>query len=281
MINPYCTVADFKAFITPPGQVLPVAIADDLFVEDVIERASRRLDNLMGMDRVFYPHIKAYYADIPNGRELWIDDDLLEVITFTNGDATSIASTEYLTRPYNQTPYFALVLKGSSTTTWELDTDGNHEKVLILTGIFGYRQDYTRRGWVSAGTLGAAQSSTTSLTFTMTAGHTLNGRGGQIVKIDNEILNVGATTSTTLTALYRGDNGSTAATHLNGATVYLWQFQDEITAITLEIARMMYKSRYGENVETNAITSAAGVIVTPRSLPVWAQEVISRYRKVV
>lgn len=280
MINPYCTVADFKAFITPPGQTLPVAIADDLFVEDVIVRASRRVDNLMGMGRVFYPYVKAYKADIPSGRELWIDEDLLEVITFTNGDLTSIASTEYLTRPYNQTPYYMLVLKGSTTVTWELDTNGNYEKVLTVTGIFGYRQDYAR-AWVSAGTLGAAMSSTSTLAFTMTAGHTLNSRGGQIVKVDNEIMNLSGSTSTTMTAIYRGDNGSTAATHLNGATVYLWEPQDEITALTLEVARMMYKSRFGENVESTATTTAAGVVVTPRSLPVWAQEVINRYRKVV
>jgi hypothetical protein len=280
MINPYCTVADFKAFITPPGQTLPVALADDLFIEDVIERASRRLDNLLGMGRVLYPYVKAYKADIPDGRELWIDEDLLEIISFTNGDATSIAGTEYLTRPYNRTPYYALVLKGSTTVTWELDSNGDYEKVITVTGIFGYHQDYAR-AWTVAGTLGAAQSSTTSLSFTLTAGHTLNGRGGQIIKIDNEILNVGATTATTMTALFRGDNGSTAATHLNGATVYVWNPQAEVTAITLEIARMMYKSRFGENVDSTAITSPAGVVVTPRSLPVWAQEVIARYRKVV
>jgi hypothetical protein len=84
-----------------------------------------------------------------------------------------------------------------------------------------------------------------------------------------------------ITVIKRGGNGSTAATHINGTSVYIWQQADDINALTLEIARIMYRSRYGENVETTAITTPAGVIVTPRSLPVWAQEIVAKYRRLV
>ena len=77
----------------------------------------------------------------------------------------------------------------------------------------------------------------------------------------------------------RGENGSTAAVHNDGTAVRGYNHHDDTQQVTLEIARMLYRSRYGENVETTAITTPAGVIVTPRSLPVWANEIINRYKR--
>jgi len=47
------------------------------------------------------------------------------------------------------------------------------------------------------------------------------------------------------------------------------------------VAKVMTGSRFGENVETTSTYTGAGVIVTPRSLPVWAQEVIRKYQRIV
>jgi hypothetical protein len=115
----------------------------------------------------------------------------------------------------------------------------------------------------------------------MTAGHTLDVHGGQIIKIDNEIINTASVTANTLTAIARGDNGSTAATHLILSTVYLWKPMKDISLLTLEIAKIMYRSRYGENVDVVSTYTPSGVIVTPRSLPVWAQELIRKYQRLV
>jgi hypothetical protein len=53
----------------------------------------------------------------------------------------------------------------------------------------------------------------------------------------------------------------------------------DIKALTLEIALIMYRARYGENVDVVSTYTPAGVIVTPRSLPVWAQEIIRTYQR--
>lgn len=274
--NGYCTLADYKAYITPAGQVLEYSTADDAVLEKLIVRASRRIDDLC--NRVFYPRIATLYFDVPDADDLWFGDDLLAVTTLTNGDTNTIASTEYKLLPANEYPKYALKLKQSSSYIWEEDSSGNTEQVISLLGYWGYHTDGPN-AWTLAGTLGAAWASATSLTATLTAGHTLESGGGQIIKIDNEIFNTSATTGTSLTVVKRGDNGSTAATHDNASVVYVWNYMLDISQLAMEITNIMNKSRFGENVETVSIATPAGVTITPRSLPAWAREVIDRYKR--
>jgi hypothetical protein len=94
-------------------------------------------------------------------------------------------------------------------------------------------------------------------------------------------MNTESTTATGLTVQARGDNGSTAATHVISSIVYVWQPPKDIKQLALEIAKIMYRSRYGENTETTATYTNSGVIVTPRALPVWAQEIVRNYLRIV
>lgn len=277
--NSYCTLAEFKKFINAPGQTLMVDTDDDYIIERLIETASRRLDDMCG--RKFYPTIETYTYDIPYDDTIWFGDDLLSVVTFTNGDATAIASTEYNLKPYNAYPKYCLALKDTSSTILTTDSNASSEGVLDLVAYFGYHEQFATRAWKSAGTIAAAWASTSTLTVTMTSGHTLDTSGGQIIKIDNEIMNVTSVVGNALIVQARGDNGSTAATHLILAPVYVWTPMKDISMITLEIAKVMYRSRYGENTDVTSTYTGAGVIVTPRSLPVWAQEIIRKYQRIV
>ncbi len=277
--NGYCTLADFKANLTPRGQSATADAVDDAFIEDTIERASRRLEALMG-SRLFYPRVETRHYDIPRDRTIWFDDDLLEIITFTNGDDTTIASTEYILKPANAYPKYCLEMRAISTVTFEMDSNSSDQQVIDVLAFWGFHEWYGTRAWKTGSTLNeGAGLNTTDLTFTVTSGTPF--AENQVIKIDNEIMIVSAKSTNDITVISRGDNGSTAATHDNGDTVYIWQYPEEITALALEIAKIMYKSRQGENVETTAITTAAGVIVTPRSLPAWAPEVIRKYGRMV
>lgn len=276
--NGYCLIDDFKNTLTAPGQDLVVDAADDRVIRNLIERASRRVDGLMGMGRVFYPYIQTRYYDIPKDGELWLENDLLAVITLTNGDATTISSADYYLLPNNQTPYYALTLTDVTSVVWSVTSSGGSMRALSLNGIWGYREDYSVRGWKLGSTLSEVGNlNATDLTFTLTSGASI--REGMIIKIENELMQVTAVSTNDVTVAARGDNGSTAATHANGTSVYYWTVQADIEELTLEIARIMYRARYGENVETTSITTPAGIITNPRSLPVWANEVIAKYRK--
>lgn len=277
--NAYCTLNEFKDYITSPQNELEASDRDDGVIERLIVSASRRIDDMC--NRRFYPRIETKSYDVPNGRALWLEDDLLEVITLTNGDDNTIASTEYIFNPKNEYPKYAIILTEATSTLWEEDSSFNTEQVIDLLAYWGYHDRYSLEAWGTAGTLGAAWNSATTLTATLTAGHTLDANGGQIIKIDNELFNTSNAEGTTLAVLARGDNGSTAATHDNASTIYVWQNMDDINQLALEITNMMYKSRFGENVETVSTLTSAGVVVTPRSVPIWAREIINRYKRVV
>ena len=66
------------------------------------------------------------------------DEDLLSITTFTNGDGTTIASTEYVFMPLNDNPKYGLKLLPSSTVTWECTTANDEEKALTILGSWGY-----------------------------------------------------------------------------------------------------------------------------------------------
>lgn len=133
--NGYCTLNEFKSY----QRVTTADATDDGVIEDLVEAASRYIDRYCV--RKFYTSTAtSRYFNIPDGRLLWLDADLLSIdaLGFVNGDGSTIASTEYTLLPYNETPYYAIRLKDSSSTTWETDSEGSAEKVLTITGTWGY-----------------------------------------------------------------------------------------------------------------------------------------------
>lgn len=68
--------------------------------------------------------------DPANSRRLFLDDDLLGVISLKNGDSaqTVIASTDYFLEPRNTSPKWSILLKADSDAGgWTFDTDGEIE----------------------------------------------------------------------------------------------------------------------------------------------------------
>lgn len=130
--NGYATLAEFKLW----ADISSTNTDDDSVIEDIIEAASRYIDAETA--RTFYARTETRYYSIPGGRQLDVDDDLLTITTLTNGDATTIAATEYNFIPKNVTPYRAIRLKDSSTDYWTFDSDGNSEYVISILGTWGY-----------------------------------------------------------------------------------------------------------------------------------------------
>lgn len=275
-VNTYATLAEYKAFVTARGQSVSTDANDDVVIDNLLEQASRYLDSKTS--RWFYPRIDTRYYSIPDSNRLDLDTDLLEVITFLNGDDTSIASTEYNALPRNYSPKYALELTDITSVGWESDSSGGVEYVLDLTGIWGFHDRYVD-GWTIAGTLGSAISDTTTKSFTMTAGHTC--AVGEILKVDNEILIPATVVTNTVTAIARGDNGSTAATHSNGATVYVWQPMEEARQACLELAMRAYKRRFGQSGGNTETITAAGIVLVPKDVPTLVNDFINVYKRLV
>jgi hypothetical protein len=275
--NLLATLSDFKAYSVARGQTVSTDTTDDGVITNLLEAASRYLDDKT--HRQFYPSIESDSYDIPENSEIWFDRDVLAIISLANGDGAAIAASEYILLPANLTPKYALRLKDVSSVSWESDADSSSEQVIDMVAWCGYREKFSQRGWQSVGTLGAAIADTTTLAFTMTAGHSVV--VGQILKIDNEIYNISTVATNTVTPAQRGDNGSTAATHLNGATVYKWMPQDGASQAVLEIANSAYQRRFGKSTGESATVTAAGVVLTPRDIPAMAEEFIRTHTRLV
>lgn len=275
-MNAYATLAEYKAFVTARGQTITTDAADDHVISDLLDAASRYLD--VATRHHFYPTVETHLFDIPDDNFISLDDDLLEVLTFTNGDSVVIASSNY-TLKSNKPPYWGIALKDVSTVAWATPASGSGELVISLNGIWGYHEQYTQRGWAQVGTLSVAITDTTTLAFSATTGHTITAE--MILKIDSEMYNVVTAGTNTVTPVKRGDNGSTAATHLISAPIYAWQPMEGAKMSCLEIANSAYKRRFGQSTGDSATITAAGVILTPREIPATAMGFINQCRSLV
>lgn len=270
-LNTYATLAEFKAW----KQITNVNITLDADVDRILESVSRHIDG--ETMRTFNPRIETRYYNTPEELELCLDDDMLAVISITNGDGSSLASTEYHLLPKNFYPKNEVKIKTTSAYRWEYDTDSGSEYVISVNGYWGYHERYALMGWKQVGTLGAAISDTTTASFTMNSGH--SAAIGKVYKIDNELFQTIGLSAAVFTVNQRGDMGSTAATHSNGATVYEWQVMSDVKVATLEIAHNVFARRFGESTQSATTVTAAGVVITPKDYGKTTLDTIKRLRK--
>jgi len=272
--NSYVTLTDFKNFIRSRGGSVKDDMTDDATIEDLLEAGSRYIDSKTV--RMFYPYIKTAYYDVPEDEELFFDDSVQEVITLTNGDNTSIAAASYNLIPLNMTPKYSLKIKGSVSVSWQADSAGETIGVITLVSLNGYHSRYSD-AWEAVTTL-AEDLDASETGIDVTSG--TNFVSGHIIRIGNEINIVDSKATNTLTVLKRGDNGSTAATHLTGDTVYIWRPMKDCEEALLEWTNSAYMRRYGQG-ESNNATTATEAVYAPPQIPVMMREFIGKYTVIV
>ena len=110
---------------------------DDAIIDAVINAVSRNIDAYCS-GRTFYARTETRLFDVPYGRELVLDDDLLTVTTLTNGDSTVLTTTDYYLWPRNVSPKHKIILKESSSYVWTFDSSGNTEGAISVVGTWGW-----------------------------------------------------------------------------------------------------------------------------------------------
>lgn len=132
----YCTLANLKAHAG-------ISSSDkDTVLDKCIVWAQADLDRMTG--RTFEcdsssestKYFDAY--DDVDDLTLYLGEDLCAITSITNGDGTTIASSDYITLPVNVTPYERIKLLGSSSKSWEVSTDGDSENAIIVVGYWTY-----------------------------------------------------------------------------------------------------------------------------------------------
>jgi hypothetical protein len=271
----YASVDLFKDYLA--GDTYADNWGDDVTViRTILESASRTIEAYVG-DRSFAPYISTREYDLGIGElrnrsELPRDshrilptdpvlgvvplDDWLTAIptTVTAYDATvrnsSTVLTEgltndYILEPYPQAPYHTLKLSDDTTNNLS-----QGQKTLTILGSWGW-QNEVLNGDTLNGSINA--TATTVIKTNADAGI----YPGDTILIDSEQMYVRAKNGTNLT-VFRGVNGTTAATHADDANIYTYLYPADVVEACLAIARDRWRSR---EAGTTAIIGAGGATI--------------------
>lgn len=245
---------------------------------DTIEEASRAIDS--ACHRHFYPQVATHSYDHDEAYLLRLDDgsDLLEVTTLkTDNTGTTLASGNFYLMAgdsYNQTPYTRIAIKSDSGATFGYS--GTPQKANEVTGIWGYHNDWSNAFKNSGVTLSADISDATATSFTV-SGATI-AEAGQLIKVNSEYMYLISNSGGTFT-VERGLNGSTAATHTSGDTVFVYEPMVELRRVTARYAAWLYKEY--ESPYTNEVQTMNGSMIIPSKAPNAVHRFIKQYRRLI
>ena len=241
--------------------------------------------------RKFYPRSETRYYDHPDDATLLkVDDDLLEVVTFTtqNGDEEVSSDDYYLMcgRSYNLMPYDRLTMIPDGDMPFLLYSD-RLQKANALTGIWGYHEEWAD-AWQNSNDavvddpLAAAAS---TLTVAGVGGKDIYGmaprfKAQMLLKIEDEYLYItGKNPAANTLVVVRGINGTTAVEHAAATAVYVYRPMEEIAHATRRLAAWLYAQRNTPFAEQMASVEISGVIIIPRAAPVDVQATAAMYRR--
>jgi len=262
---------------------------DDEIMQAFCEAASRMFDGTC--KREFYPMYEARYFDLPPDDSLLkLDKDLLAVNSFTtqNTGVSLTESTHYYLmngKSYNESPYDRISMKSDGSYP-NLLYSGTVQRSQCVTGWWGYHEDWSN-AWQSSGdALAAAISSTTATTFTVADsdgadvyGNTPRFKVGQLLKIDTEYMYLTTnTTGTNTLTVIRGVNGTTAATHAQSTTVYVYRPMREIEQAALRLSHWLYGQK-DQGYQNVIAALGEGTVEIPQGAPVDVQMVAARYKR--
>lgn len=139
--NDYPAVEDIKAWLRPNTQQA-LGSGDDTILGNLIAAAIGYIEGPAGAGRVFRTpadsarHFDAIRDVSDNHRVLWLDDDLCQITSVTNGDGTTVSASDYTTNPGNELPWYSLKIKLASSVVWTYDE--SPEDAITIVGRWGY-----------------------------------------------------------------------------------------------------------------------------------------------
>ena len=272
----YASVDLFKDYLA--GDTYAADWGDDeTVIRNILESASLTIEAYVG-DRSFAPYTATREYDLgkgalrsrsemPRDRHVVLAtdpvlgvvplDDWLTAVptTVTAYDSSARDSStvlteglanDYILEPYPQAPYHTLKLTENTANNLS-----QGQKTLTVLGAWGWQDEV-----INGDTLNGAVSSTTT-TIVKTNGSAAI-YSGNTIRIDSEQLYVRAKNGTNLT-VFRGVNGTTAATHADVSNIYVYQYPSDVVEACLAIARDRWRSR---EAGTTAIIGTPGAAIT-------------------
>ncbi len=213
-------------------------------------------------------------------------------LTLWDGVYANKAAADYIYRPRNQTPYYAL--QGlQANNVWNPYQYGmtiggwaDIADAIGVTGTWGYRTQYATQGYGASGDTvqnNPLSSSATSITVTDADGVGYDGTTprftpGQILQIESEWVYVRAVNTTTnVLTVQRGFRGSTAASHAQNTAISVFIPEPDINRAAVRYCAFLYHRRA---VYQNFVISADGAsaIQFPQDIPPEVNGQLHDYR---
>jgi hypothetical protein len=130
----YATLAQLRTYLKLGAS----ETGDDALLTDLLARAQAMIDHACARTFEQSGDTTRYFdarRDV-DGAMLYLDTDLAQITSVTNGDGATIASNQYATEPRNTTPYYALAIKQNQNVAWTWsDTP---ENAIAIVGRWAY-----------------------------------------------------------------------------------------------------------------------------------------------
>ena len=264
--------------------------SDSGVLRRILETASTRIDNYVGMQS-FGPRTETHYYDIGKGilrstpqltaqqsysneigtveslvSIILLDDWLINTSSVTSYKSTDRDQSETLVEgynqdfwlePYNSTPKVSLKLNEDSGKGFHAG-----QQTLAIAGTWGYSNDRTE----AKTTTGTVSSTVTSFGVNDASGLS----SIETLLIDSEQMYLTGISSNTLT-VERAVNGTVAASHSAGASVYVYEYPALVVQACLDLAKIYFRDRdmgttltigVGEQQVTRADSTAKNILST-------------------
>jgi hypothetical protein len=250
---------------------------DDSLLFRYIIQASQRVDLTMGTPR------RPYFAPYTEQRTYPIEATRISSRywenTFNLRDHI-LAFTEVLRQTTDITSQVALYTWSNEVATalrltncsydWYTGCSSTQPYKIYVTGTWGYHPDYSN-AFDSVDTVqdNPLTAAATSITVSDADGADLWGftprfSPGNLIKIEDELIDVTAVNTTTnVLTVRRGRNGTTAAAHAQDTAISVYQVDERIQRAVTRQATLLYARRGAYQVET---LDGVGVITYPQDL---------------
>lgn len=282
----YCSLAEAKS------ELIAKDALDDKTLQGIIQDASSRIDLMMSKNAR-----RPYFGPWAETRQFILNADSVSTYLQTfnlpvsspllSYSAVSVGGTALSNTalyPPSETPARGLRITDLNSTWYTNQSTTTSVTFVSITGVWGYHADYSN-AWPEYDTLAAAISTTTATSMTVNDvdgsdpfGFTPRFSEGQLLLIDSEYIEVtkANAASNTLT-IRRGANGSTAATHSNGASIKVWQVDDPVRRVVARQSGLLYARRGAYQVET---IDGVGTVSYPQDLLTELWGVVQGYQYV-
>ena len=275
MTNAYADLSTLKS----SGVLNITGTGYDTRLRELLDAVSRLMDQYC--NRHFFVLVATKTFDGGGGTELHLPD-LISVTSLKTDDnkdrtfETTWASTDYLLYPPNAEPTkrwgrpYNRVLVDTEAGNEDVFTAGM--KTVEIVGEWGYRK-VTEDSGADVNEAGGLSATDTTLTVTDGSKFAV----AQTILVDSEQLYITAIATNDLTVT-RGVNGTTAATHANGADIYVFKFPGTLVEACLIQSSRLWK-RKDSGFSSRVGLPQTGEFAVFRGLDPDVRQLLSPYRK--